>query len=376
MQRIDHPLLPANSLNTTRQLSSFHFGNAGQGQKVYIQASLHADELPGMMVAWQLKQSLLELEKNGQLLGEVVLVPVANPIGLDQNLNGVALGRFELASAENFNRHFPWLADEIFHAIRDELGSDAAANTRLIRRELRQRLAAMSPASELAAQRLVQMQLACDADIVLDLHCDCDAALHLYTGTELWQACEPLARYMGAACTLLASESGDYPFDEACSRPWWYLRDLARAANLPASIDLACLAVTVELRGQRDVAYAQARQDADAILAFLQQRGIIAGTAPAMPDLVYPATPLAGSDNLRAPHAGVVHYHRQPGELVEAGDIIADIIDPVNDRVTSLCAQRAGMLYALAGRPYAISGLWLAKVATAESFKTGKLLSA
>ncbi|MFE1817248.1 succinylglutamate desuccinylase, partial [Pseudomonas otitidis] len=44
-----------------RQLHSFHFGPRGGG-KVYIQASLHADELPGMLVAWHLKRRLLELE--------------------------------------------------------------------------------------------------------------------------------------------------------------------------------------------------------------------------------------------------------------------------------------------------------------------------
>ena len=63
--------------------------------------------------------------------------------------------------------------------------------------------------------RRALMRLACDADVVLDLHCDSDAVLHLYTGTPLWPQCEPLARYMGAYATLLATESGDNPFDEA-----------------------------------------------------------------------------------------------------------------------------------------------------------------
>ncbi|GHD72012.1 succinylglutamate desuccinylase/aspartoacylase family protein [Vogesella fluminis] len=375
MHRIDHPLPPI-SLNTARQISSFHFGRAGQGEKVYIQASLHADELPGMLTAWQLKQRLAALEAEGHLQGEVVLVPVANPIGLDQNLNSVMLGRFELASGQNFNRHYPAFAADIFHELKAELGQDARANTRLIRERLRSKVAAIAPASELAAQRKTLMALACDADVVLDLHCDCAAAMHLYTGTPLWEQCEPLARYIGAAATLLAEESGDNPFDEACSQLWWQLRDMATAANLDAAIDMACLAVTIELRGQADVSHALAAQDADAIIAFLQHRGVIAGTAPALPELRYPATPLAGSDSLLAPHPGVVHYHLQSGTIVAAGDTIADIIDPVNDRVTTLRASRPGMLYATESRHYAITGQWLAKVATPESFKTGKLLSA
>ena len=50
----------------SRQLHSFHFGPRGGG-KVYIQASLHADELPGMLVAWHLKRRLAELEQQGRL---------------------------------------------------------------------------------------------------------------------------------------------------------------------------------------------------------------------------------------------------------------------------------------------------------------------
>ena len=45
-----------------RQLHSFHYGPEQPQGKVYIQAALHADELPGMLVAWHLKQRLTELE--------------------------------------------------------------------------------------------------------------------------------------------------------------------------------------------------------------------------------------------------------------------------------------------------------------------------
>lgn len=54
MQRIDHNL-PWGNLGTQRTLSVFRFG---QGErKAYIQASLHADELPGMRTAWELKNA-------------------------------------------------------------------------------------------------------------------------------------------------------------------------------------------------------------------------------------------------------------------------------------------------------------------------------
>ena len=57
MQACVHQLLTAVP-GTSRQIHSFHYGPAHATGKVYLQASLHADELPGMLVLWHLKQQL------------------------------------------------------------------------------------------------------------------------------------------------------------------------------------------------------------------------------------------------------------------------------------------------------------------------------
>ncbi|BEV72714.1 MULTISPECIES: succinylglutamate desuccinylase/aspartoacylase family protein [unclassified Paludibacterium] len=370
-----HPLLSP-SLGSQRSVTSFHFGQPGQGEKIYIQASLHADELPGMLVAWHLKQQLLALESSGQIRGEIVLVPVANPIGLNQNQSLNLLGRFDLQSGQNFNRHYPALAQVIYPEIRTQLGKDAAANTSLIRRQMRQHLARLDAQSELQSLRLTLMKLAVDADVVLDLHCDFRAGLHLYTGTPLWPQCKPLAHYLGACASLLATDSGDHPFDEACSQPWWQLRDMAQAEGLEVNIDMACLAVTVELRGQSEVQHALAEQDAEGILNFLRLRGVIDDVVPPLPELPFPATPLAGSEDLYAPQAGVIVYHAPVGRPVKSGDLIAEIFDPISDRCSEVRAQRPGMLYATSHRTYATAGMEIAKVASQDAFKQGKLLTA
>jgi len=100
-----HPLR-GSSLLTRREIVSFHYGPADSGRKVYVQASLHADELPGMLVAHHLRQRLAWLEAEGRLRAEIVLVPVANPIGLAQQLLRMPIGRFDLGTGENFNRHY------------------------------------------------------------------------------------------------------------------------------------------------------------------------------------------------------------------------------------------------------------------------------
>ena len=147
MQRIDHPL-PWSHLGSERTLSVFRYG-AGT-RKVYIQASLHADELPGMRTAWELKKRLAELESQGQLQGVIELVPVANPIGLDQHLQGSHMGRFELGSGKNFNRSFVELSAPVAALIGDQLGDDAQANIALIRQTMGQVLDGLpAPASQL-----------------------------------------------------------------------------------------------------------------------------------------------------------------------------------------------------------------------------------
>ena len=64
-------LLPWSASGTERKLSLFRFGSGPR--KAYIQASLHADELPGMRVAVELKRRLLELETQGRLSGVIEL---------------------------------------------------------------------------------------------------------------------------------------------------------------------------------------------------------------------------------------------------------------------------------------------------------------
>nr|WP_202975966.1 succinylglutamate desuccinylase/aspartoacylase family protein [Micrococcus sp. HSID17227] len=124
MERIDH-LLPWGHLGCERQLSVFRFGSGER--KAYIQASLHADELPGMRAAWELKKRLIELERQGALNGVIELVPVANPMGLGQLLQGAHQGRFEVGSGKNFNRDFVELSEPVAALLAGKLGDDPHA---------------------------------------------------------------------------------------------------------------------------------------------------------------------------------------------------------------------------------------------------------
>ena len=371
MQIRHHPL-SGSPLGTQREIVSFHYGPADAGRKVYIQASLHADELPGMLVAHHLRQRLLALEGAGRLCGEVVVVPVANPIGLGQTVLLANEGRFELGSGENFNRHYPALFEPVLPLLEGMLGNDAQANARVIRAALHSLVKALPEDTELTSQRKTLLGLAVDAEVVLDLHCDCESLLHLYTGTALWPQAEPLARCTGARASLLASDSGDNPFDEACSQTWWQLEAHFRGRH---PIPMGCLSVTLELRGSADVSHPMASADADALIAFLTHRGLVDGPLPVLPPLRNPATPLDGTDVLKAPVSGVVVYLRELGDSIRAGDVVLEVIEPIGGAVHPVASRTDGLFFARESQRYTRAGRSLAKVAGAVAVRRGKLSS-
>lgn len=376
MQRHDHALLSP-SLGQQRQLSSLHFGAPGARPKVYLQASLHADELPGMLVAHHLRHALAQAEAQGQLLGEVVLVPLANPIGLAQRLDRQPLGRFELGSGDNFNRHYPVLADAVWDAVRPLLGPDAQANVARVRQAVAAYLAQWVPATELDSLRRTLLLLAHDADVVIDLHCDGESVLHLYSEEACWPTLEPLARWLGCQTVLLARNSGGSPFDECLSGLWWQLAERLQAAGLAHPLPQACASTTVELRGQANVQHDLARADAQALLAYLRHLGVLAAGIegpPTPPALPCAATPLAGSQTLHSPVPGVLVFVAKLGAMLRQGDRVAEVIDPVSGQVTPLLAGVEGVFYARVTGRFVHSGEEVGKIAGARPFRSGPLL--
>jgi uncharacterized protein len=370
MQTQSVELLSA-SPGTRQNLQVMRFGTPGARPKVYIQSALHADEVPAILVAHELIALLQSLESNGQLVGEILVLPFANPIGLAQHLFGQHQGRFDLRDGGNFNRGYPELGAKIAPDVAPLLTQEAAHNTTVIRRALVSAvdaLVAINPTQDLKRQLL---KLAIDADVVLDLHCDTDAVMHLYALTPQKAKAEQLGTALGAQAVLLATESGDSPFDEACTRPWLELQ--SRFPGLP--IPLACFGSTVELRGETDVDHTLALQDAQGLLEFLALQGAVRGIDVELKQALCLPTPLAGSEPIAAPRAGVVVFHRKPGDRVAAGDVIADLVDPLSGAVTPIHCQSDGLLYARCGSRWAIAGKRLAKIAGTSLTRTGKLLS-
>ena len=366
---VEKKTLPANSMGTERSLAIIRYGHGSKPLKAYIQAGLHADEAPGYLVMHHLIKLLDNADQSGAIQADIVLVPVANPLGADQWHEEVLRGRFDTFNNTNFNRKHFDITQSVAERIKDKLTGSAHENKSLIRQAMSDVLPTVSYEDESAQLKHTLLSLAFDADIVLDLHCDYQAVTHVYTGTPLWPDAKDLSAQMGAQATLLAKVSGDNPFDEACSRIWWELAEQYPDKPIPC----ACLAATVELRGIADVSHELAAQDAQNIYHFLQRRGLIAGQAPPLPELPHPASPLRGVEHIKAAAPGVVVFFKSPGEQVKPGDVVAEVVNPLatsdEDAVIPIRTNIEGIVISVNVDRFARPGRILSKVAGKEPLK-------
>ena len=350
-------------MGNERALTIIRYGSGSAGKKAYVQAGLHADEAPGYLVMHHLIDLLDAADAAGTIEGEILLIPVANPIGAGQWRDEVLRGRFDYFDNTNFNRKHVDITEKVAENIQDALTDSPDKNKAIIRQAMTDVLHDLSPEDESAQLKHLLLSLSFDADIVLDLHCDYQAVTHVYMGSPLWPEASDLSAQIRSEATLLAKVSGANPYDEACSRIWWELAEKFPAYPIP----FACLAATIELRGISDVSHELASHDAENIFLFLQRRGLIPGKAAELPTLINDATPLRGVAHVKATAPGVVVYFKTPGDAVQKGDVIAEIVNPLesdqNSRVTRVKSTIDGILISVNVDRFARPGRMLAKIA-------------
>ncbi len=305
------------------ELSYFRIGSAAAAQKVYLQAALHADEQPGIMVLHHLLPLLRQADEKGLLKARFVVFPMVNPLGMGDIGFRQHQGRYDRASGVNFNRNWPDFFTVIGAQVADRLNADATENTRLVRQAVGEWLAASQPVTALQQQRTIVMQEAYDADYVLDLHCDNEALAHVFSVPQSNAVMQALSDWMGAQAILTTEDSGGGSFDEVWSGVWLKLA----AAHPDKPVPLACHSATLEYRGQFDVSDELGKEDAERLYGFLQSRGLIGGELirPRPPATPAP-TDLAATDMTRVQETGLLAYRVELGDRVKKGDVLAELI--------------------------------------------------
>lgn len=322
MEKITHKIY-GDSPGKLTELLCFKFGSEQAERKVYLQAALHADEQPGILVLHHLLKRLKLAEEQGLLKAQFVVFPMVNPLGMGDIGFRQHQGRYDRASGVNFNRNWPDLFKAVSAQVAAQLTDDAQQNIQVVRSALKAWLVQSQPVTALQQQRHIVLQAAFDADFVLDLHCDNEALPHIFTAPQSAAVMQDLSDWMGAAATLLAEDSGGYSFDEVWSSLWI---DLAKAYP-DKPFPLACHSATLEYRGQFDTFDELNQDDAERLYGFLQSQGLIGGELIRSRPAPTPAgTDLVATEMTRVQQAGLLAYKVQLGDLVKKGDLLADLI--------------------------------------------------
>lgn len=365
---IDVPLSGGTPGNSTA-VRMLRYGAPDARPKAYIHAALHADEAPGLLVAHHLVEKLDEADARGEITGQVVVVPAANPLGLAQYINGDHLGRYDLASGRNFNRGWPGLGDEVVHRVGERLTENAEANRAIIRAVIRELLDEHPQATPINSLQAILAREAYDSDFVLDLHCDDEGLMHLFVHPDIWPEVTDLAAELGCHAVFSQASSGGSTFAEAGVEPW-----LRLAAAFPdRSIAIGCQAITLELRGFIDISDDVARADASALINVLRRRRYLSGDADAAPEPLCELSGFDACDLVRSPQFGVIVYHADLGERVKRGQPIADIVSPAaagSERRITLHAGTDGLVVTRRLKKLVVANQVIAKIAGVVPLKS------
>jgi predicted deacylase len=355
---------------TATTLYSYTAGPADGAIKVHLQAALHADEQPGTMALHHLLPMLRDADAAGQLRARFVVFPSVNPLGLANGSLRHHIGRYDTQTGLNDNRRWPDLYPAIADAIAGKLTGHAATNTKLIRAAVAAFIAAQRPTSAAQQLRLITLQSAHDADIVLDLHCDDDSLKHIFTSPELMPGLQDLADWFGTEATLTAEDSGGGSFDEVL--PLLYRK--AQRANPGFPISMASETATLEYRGQADVSDAIGHADARALFSFFADRGLIAADPGPRPKPAPAPVPFEATEVLRVDAPGLLAYHVELGDRVTKGQPVADLI--AMDGPDAFLARRPilagtdGFILSRASAKYVKRGSSIAKIVGTEPLPT------
>ncbi|QYJ85530.1 succinylglutamate desuccinylase/aspartoacylase family protein [Shewanella mesophila] len=289
------------------------------GPSVYIQANVHGAEVQGNAVIYQ----LMRLLENSELLGRITLVPLANPLGINQKSGEFTLGRFDPITGVNWNReYFDHKVDVAAWYVKHSHLADGEliqAYRAMLLEQCQMRLTNEWGVTTGHQQAVMLQQMGHQADIVLDLHTGPKSCKHLYCPEYDAQA----AALFSIPYTLLIPNEFGGAMDESIFCPWWQLSEHLKAQGREFAVPVS--AFTLELGSQERIDLEDALVDAQGIMAYLSHRGVI-GERVAPAKMQRFGCYLKDYKKYHAPIGGMVEYLAQVGQPLEVGQPLANIL--------------------------------------------------
>ena len=299
----------------------YRFQGQSDAPSVYIQANMHGAEVQGNAVIYQLLEQLRSLD----VLGDITLVPYANPVGCNHKNGEYTLGRFDPITGVNWNRMYHNNSELIAPFVEKFIdASDVAIESAFkqallddITDQLDHNIFGLTTGQRIAYQL---QKMAHQADLVLDLHTGPISSKHLYCP----EYAKASASFFNIEHTLLIPNEFDGALDEATFCPWWSLTEAF--AEQGRAIKLNKESFTVELGSQEQIDLDVALVDANSVLTYLQHKGVIAGSDLVPDEMTRYACYLKDYKAFYSPMGGMVDYLAEFGVPLAAGQPLARIL--------------------------------------------------
>ncbi|QOL26037.1 succinylglutamate desuccinylase/aspartoacylase family protein [Thalassotalea sp. LPB0316] len=293
----------------------------GEGPSVYIQANMHGAEVQGNAVIYQ----LLELLKTLPVLGDITLVPYANPVGANHKNGEYTLGRFDPITGVNWNRMYHYnqaqITDFVDHLTNQPQAEIDQQFQQLLVGNIEQKLEHNQYGLTTGQRIAYQLQkMAHQADLVLDLHTGPISSKHLYCP----EYAKASASYFDIEHTILIPDGFDGAMDEATFCPWWSLSK--QLATKGIAYQLERESFTVELGSQELIDLDVAEQDARSILSYLQYKKVIDTSEFVPSNITRYGCYLKDYKAFYSPMGGMVDYLADFGQVLRAGQPLARIL--------------------------------------------------
>lgn len=314
-------------------LQVYQFRGSVGGKKAYLQSNLHGAEISGNAVIYELIEYLMSLDSS-QLIGEIWLLPVCNPVGVSQRSHHFSPGRYNLYDGEDWNRIF-WdfekQGEDILAFAKSHLELDANTIKVNYRKEIALSFAkqltiinapSSRPYSEIYRYHLQSLCL--DADLVLDLHSSTNHALdYIYCFSSREESAKAFLFDRG----ILMDEYDGDAFDEAFLKPWLALERVF--AELGRNIVFDVESWTLELGSGMQINPESVTSGLRGIKNYLATQGLLKIDGFPLPETVQHQIILTPKNSVKkyyAPGGGMIRSRVELGSFVKQGELLYQIL--------------------------------------------------
>ncbi|MGF1499656.1 MAG: succinylglutamate desuccinylase/aspartoacylase family protein [Elainellaceae cyanobacterium] len=322
-------------------LQIYEFTGRQPGPTVYLQANLHGAEIAGNAVIHELIEFLMGLDE-AQISGKIRLLPMCNPIGVNQRAHQFASGRFNPYDGKDWNRIF-WdyekEEDDLLEFAQIHLNLDVPTVQAHYRQRMRQYFESAAAAVESPAglpfcdRYRYQLQRLClDADYLIDLHSSSNQGLtYLYYFRDR----DDSAKFFLLPAGILLDEYDGDAFDEAFMKPWLALEACFAELGRPVRFDVE--AWTLELGSGMQVNADAVAKGIRGIKNYLVQKGVLAIAS-------YPVEQPSYHDMRFTTSSKVTRYYAPTGGIVQTRVPLGSIVEPKQPIYEMLTFNRQGEL--------------------------------